>query len=229
MNAPLTESEFLRDVGEHVMEVMRNDGIYRHIRFRKPGTTCMHFDLITWPGYLCYTGDMGTYVFTRLVDMFEFFRTDRSHAPRAGRRLAVNLSYWSEKLEAVDGSRRGGSAEEFDAARFRKVVNEYRLDWIRGDARTLLSKYERRELWEAVASDVLDRADDGEQVAFQAANDFEWKPSRYPAWTRRSWRFDDFWDHSFTDYTHRFRWCCFALAWGIEQYDLQTTPQEVAA
>ncbi|WYX26498.1 hypothetical protein WJ969_13860 [Achromobacter xylosoxidans] len=141
----------------------------------------------------------------------------------------MNLSYWSEKLEAVDGSRRGGSAEEFDATRFRKVVNEYRLDWIRGDARTLLSKDERRELWEAVASDVLDRADDGEQVAFQAANDFDWKPSRYPAWTRRHWRFDDFWDHSFTDYTHRFRWCCFALAWGIEQYDLQTTPQEVAA
>ncbi|WP_116791376.1 hypothetical protein [Achromobacter dolens] len=229
MSTPLTETEFLRDVTDHVMEVHHDEGVYRHIRFRKPGTMCMHFDLITWPGYLCYTGDMGTYVFTRLVDMFEFFRTDRSYASRAGRRLAVNLSYWSEKLEAVDGSRRGGSAEEFDAARFRKVVNEYRLDWIRGDARTLLSKDERRELWEAVASDVLDRADDGEQVAFQAANDFDWKPSRYPAWTRRRWRFEDFWDHSFTDYTHRFRWCCFALAWGIEQYDLQTARKEIAA
>ncbi len=225
----LTEAEFLRDVAKHVMEAQRDDGVYRHIRFRKPGTMCMHFDLITWPGYLCYTGDMGTYVFTRLVDMFEFFRTDRTYASRTGRRLVVNLSYWSEKLEAVDGSRRGGSAEEFDPAHFRKVINEYRLDWIRGDARTLLTKDERRELWEAVASDVLDRAEDGEQVAFTAANDFDWKPSRYPVWTRRRWRFDDFWENSFTDYTYRFRWCCFALAWGIEQYDLQTAPKRIAA
>lgn len=71
--------------------MLHEDGIYRHIRFRQPGTMCMHFDLITWPGYLCYTGDMGTYVFTRLADMFEFFRTDLTYAPRTGRLLAVNL------------------------------------------------------------------------------------------------------------------------------------------
>lgn len=216
----LTENEFLKDVETHVVEVQHEDGVYRHIRFRKPGTMCMHFDLITWPGYLCYTGDMGTFVFTRLADMFEFFRTDRQYAERQGRRLAVNLSYWSEKLEAVNGSRRGGSAEEFDLDRFRRVINEYRLNWIRGDARNLLTKDERRELWDAVSQDVLDRVDDGDHIVYAAANEFTWKPTRYPTWQGRTWHFEDLWEHTFTDYTRRFRWCCFALAWGIEQYDI---------
>lgn len=223
----LTENEFLRDVADHVMEVKRDDGVYRHIRFRKPGTMCMHFDLITWPGYLCYTGDMGTYVFTRLADMFEFFRTDREYAQRRGRRLAVNLSYWSEKLEAVNGSRRGGAAEEFDPAKFRKVIEEYRLNWIRGDARRLLTKDERRELWEAVDCDVLNRINDGEHYACTAANDFNWTPSRYTPGPGRTWFFDDLWEHNFNDYTRRFRWCCFALAWGIETYD--RSKEEVTA
>ena len=52
------------------MIVLRDDGVYRHIRFKKPGTGCMHFDLVTWPGYLCYSGDMGCYVFCRLNARF---------------------------------------------------------------------------------------------------------------------------------------------------------------
>ena len=87
------EAIFLRDVAEHEMIVVRDDGVHRHIRFKKPGTSCMHFDLITWPGYLCYTGDMGTYVFSRLTDMFEFFRTDREYMRlREGQTLRVPSS-----------------------------------------------------------------------------------------------------------------------------------------
>lgn len=217
----LTEDQFLKDVAQHVMEVLRDDGLYRHIRFRKPGTMCMHFDLITWPGYLCYSGDMGTYVFARLADMFEFFRTDRR--PGNGRRLGVNLQYWSEKLQAVDGGRRNGSAQEFSEAKMRRVINEFRLRWIR-DARAedLLTMGQRRELWGAVQDDVLARLPDGEHEAYAAAMGFQWKPSRHYANTslrKREWQFDDLWEYDFTEYTHRFHWCCFALSWGIEKYD----------
>jgi len=91
MSAAYSEESFLRDVAEHAMLLIRDDGVSRHVRFAQPGTGCMHFDLITWPGYLCYTGDMGTYVFQRLTDMFEFFRTDREYKKRNGAKLAVNL------------------------------------------------------------------------------------------------------------------------------------------
>lgn len=43
-------SEFFdRDIAQHQMEVIRDDGVNRHLRFKRPGTMCMHFDLLTWP------------------------------------------------------------------------------------------------------------------------------------------------------------------------------------
>lgn len=86
------ESRFPGDIATHQMTVKRNDGIYRHLRFGQPGTGTMAFSLTTWPGYLAYTGDMGDYMFCRLDDMFQFFRTDRQ----------PNYGYWAEKVVAMD-------------------------------------------------------------------------------------------------------------------------------
>ena len=41
---------FAEDVAEHELTVRRDDGLYRHLRFQKPGTWIYGFDLITWPG-----------------------------------------------------------------------------------------------------------------------------------------------------------------------------------
>jgi hypothetical protein len=166
MTREQTEADFLKDVSAHEMEVLREDGVYRHIRFKKPGTGCMHFDLVTWPGYLAYSGDMGCYVFSRLNDMFEFFRTDREYLQRDGRQLCINLGYWSEKLQAVDGGRREGSAKEFSEEKFSRAVIEDLVGWIRGNAyRT--TKDERRELWDAVMSEVMGA--DGKGVSLKAS------------------------------------------------------------
>lgn len=205
-----TEKQFLQEVATHVMEVIRDDGLYRHIRFCEPGTMMQHFDLITWPGYLCYCGDMGTFVFTRLEDMFQFFRTDR----RGNDGLYINKSYWSEKLIAVDGHRDGGKAKEFSADMFKKAINRYRIDWIRTTKeRHWLDKEQRRALWEDVDNTVLYRLEDGEHYAMTAAYEFTHRAGG------REFVFQDLWDHTFTDYTHRFVWCCYALAWGIKKYD----------
>ncbi len=37
----------------------------------------MALTLSAWPGHPAYAGDMGSFVFARLDDMFQFFRTDR--------------------------------------------------------------------------------------------------------------------------------------------------------
>ena len=91
MSDSCTPELFLRDVQQHQIQVIRHDGVNRHIRFKRPGSMSYYFDLITWPGHLCYTGDMGTYVFRRMDDMFEFFRDDRCHATLGG--LYINCSY----------------------------------------------------------------------------------------------------------------------------------------
>lgn len=211
------EPRFLNDVRDHVMEVLRDDGLYRHVRFRKPGTMCMHFDMITWPGYLCYAGDMGTYVFWRLDDMFEFFRSDRA----APGRLAINPGYWSEKLQAVDGNRNSGSAKEFSEDRFTRVVREQLVQWWRDRD---LDVAQRKQLREEVEDQILSKVGDDHtgSRAMNAAYEFSERIGG------RNYQFQDLFDYDFTDYTHTFMWCCYALAWGIKTYDARHT-EAVAA
>lgn len=204
----LTEQKFLKDVADHQMIVIRDEGVHRHIRFKAPGTMMEHFDLITWPGYLCYTGDMGTFVFSRTEDMFSFFRMgkdDWNYNKSGG--LSINPGYWSEKLQGID---RNEGFEEFDEEKFKSVVSEYRLGWIRDGG---LDKDERRELWDAVTDEVLNATEDGEHRAFDAAYGFCHRVGR------KEFQFDDFFEYRFTKYTYRFLWCCYAMAWGIALYD----------
>lgn len=218
----LTQEEFLKDIATHQMHILRNDGIYRHVRFKREGTMCSYFDLVTWPGYLAYSGDMGCFVFSRIEDMFEFFRADRTHSKDDGK-LKINLGYWSEKLQAVDGGRTSNEAvKEFSPEAFAKLIHEWRIGWIR-EYRDTLSKEQRRELWDLVTEDVLSKADDGEIRAYDAAYGFEYEADG------KSFQFDDLYEHNCREYTHRFIWCCYALAWGIKQYDFVVPTSKEAA
>lgn len=93
--------------------------------------------------------------------------------------------------------------KEYSADKFRKVIKEILDD----DEETT------DELREAVAEEVLCVADDGAAAAHEAARDFLWNGKQY---------FTDFWEYSLNVYTHRFLWCCYALAWGIQAYDMGT-------
>lgn len=211
-----TEADFLKDVAKHEMIVLRDEGVYRHIRFKRPDSGCMHFDLVTGPGYLAYSGDMGRYVFRRLDDMFEFFRTDREY--QKGGVLKINLSYWSEKLQAVDGNRRAAGAKQFSQEKFRASVWSDFISWVRWKG-VKFSKEDRRNLWTEIRDQVLSHEDD-EHESYRAANEFSWRADGKPTWEERAqFCFRDFWDHDCTDYTYHFIWCCYALAWGIQKYD----------
>jgi hypothetical protein len=140
--------QFRRSVADHAMEVQRDDGLHRHLTFSKPGTCIDRFHLVTWPGYLCFCGDWGEYVFSRIPDMFEFFRSD------GGR---VNPQYWSEKCCAID---RDG-IREFSEEKFRKVIADY-----------LREHKASREVRQAVKDEVLSELERGEHAAVLAAHDF---------------------------------------------------------
>lgn len=206
---------FLRDVKKHQIRILRDDGLYRHIRFKRTDTNAYYFDLITWPGALCYTGDMGTFVFSRLADMFEFFRTDRDHIGE----LRINPGYWSEKLLAVDGGRRSGSATEFDPQKFERVIKECLAGWLRHGG---LNREERSELRALVQDDILDMIDEDERGNYDRAYSF------CEDIGGREFRFEDLWDYSFTKYTNTFLWCCYALSWGIQKYDEHKAPPQPA-
>jgi len=187
---------FERDIAKHVMEEFRDDGVNRHIRFRRPGTMCMHFDLLTWPGYLCYTGDMGTYVFTRLQDMFEFFRCENHEE-----RYQISMNYWAEKIRAAD---RDG-VSEFSAESFKSNVRDY----FEQNVPEEWPERRKAELWAEIEQDVIGELEDiGEHGAWSALFHFNFD----------GFRFRD-WEHQCREYTHRFRWCCHALRWAIAKYD----------
>lgn len=142
---------FPKDVSEHVMTVLRDDGVSRHIRFRRPGTMCMGFDIVTWPGVLCYTGDMGTYVFQRLEDMFEFFR-DNAAEP------SINPRYWGEKVIAQDYD----GVQKFSV----DVATQHIGEWMTDNE---VPAHVRA----AILSDVMPRAFDSEHDLREAMRDFE--------------------------------------------------------
>lgn len=121
------EQAFTSDIREHELHVLRDDGLYRHVRCMRPGTYCFGFDIVTWPGYLAYVGDMGTFVFSRIRDMFEFFDS-------GAERHRINPDYWSEKLQG------GGErpAMEFSEDAYTRAVREWR-DHVIED--TLLGRY----------------------------------------------------------------------------------------
>lgn len=199
-----SQQAFLADVQHHQMTVLRDDGLYRHLRFWRPGSLAMHFDLMTYPGGMLYRGDMGAFVFERLEDMFEFFRAD------GGR---INPGYWAGKLVAIDRDGRNSSVREFDEEAFDRDIKREVLDWCRANAyRT--TKVERRDLWDAVVDGVIDAGSDrGGDRKRIAATDFS------HAIGGTNFTFDDVWQMQCQRYTHRFLWCCYALVWGIQQYD----------
>ena len=165
---------FSQNTKDHQMTVIKNDGLHRHLRLQKAGTGAYLFDIITWPGYLCFTGDMGTLVFKRLEDMFEFFRDDKSR---------INPSYWAEKVQA-------GVTKEYDKDHFEAYVQDRFSSMQEG-----LSQDDADELWEALQDDVISR-NETEYGALEAARDFEFKDFRltdFWEWDLKSWTFHYIW------------------------------------
>lgn len=89
---------FVKNTKDHELTVIREDGLYRHLRLAEPGTRMWSIDILTWPGHLATTGDIGSgFMFSRESDMIGFFdkrgdgRTDFG-AP------SIDFRYWAEKL-----------------------------------------------------------------------------------------------------------------------------------
>ena len=113
-NAQYVLERFMEDTAHHKMEVLIDNGLYRHLKFTNNGSSIYRFDIHTWPGFLCVCGDMGTYVFQRLDDMFEFFRsTDAT--------LRINPHYWAEKCQAHGHE----AVERYDLDAFTERINEW--------------------------------------------------------------------------------------------------------
>jgi hypothetical protein len=90
---------FAVNTAGHELKILHDEGLYRHIYMGKPGTDLYRYELITWPGHLSVGGGMDHYIFSRVEDMFTFFRGHE-----------INPQYWAEKVK--DGPKRTSSYSE---------------------------------------------------------------------------------------------------------------------
>ena len=204
--------QFHRNTQSHVMEIILDEKDHRHLRFKRPGSSSHHFDIVTYPGYLVYSGDMGAYVFSRLRDMFDFFRTD-------GDELSINVGYWSEKLQAVDCQcgLRGDGRTEWDDELHNQWVKEQFDEWKKsveedGD----YDESDFRSVWNRLEGQVMHA--DNEWDAMDRI--WNWCLNDDGDFSDRS-PFSSEWYESYSakQPPSRLIWCLYALNWGIKQYD----------
>ena len=203
MDSKKFENRFLDEVKDHQINILRDNGVDRHLRFRKPGTIIYGFDILTWSGHLCVTGDCGTFVFRRLEDMFDFFRMPPGDFNcKPDRKLHINAGYWHEKVLAEE---RQGGCKKYSEEIFREEIKRWFDDWAEDQPRGLVS-----EIWAEIEEEVLS-CSESEHDAIDAALGFQ----------NEFFDFTDFWEVDLKEYTFDYIWCLFAIVWGISVYDKQ--------
>lgn len=198
---------FKRDTRNHSMSIEKDNGVFRHLLFSHGGSSCYHFTLTTWPGHLCIGGDMGTYVFRRLHDMFDFFRMDHRDYERHGDDPAINAGYWAEKLQMGSGYCREVYTE-WSSSAFEARAQEFYDDWLDGidDSDGITDK---------IKAEVLADINELKRGSYS-----EWEAcTAYQEFTSDYIDLSDFWEDSCRRVTSGFIWCLFAIVWGIQQYD----------
>ncbi|GJL37539.1 hypothetical protein TUM17576_43590 [Enterobacter hormaechei] len=194
-------SRFMRNTAHHNVIIERDEGVYRHLIFKAPGTNSYRFDIITWPGYLTVTGDMGTWTFSREWDMV-------THFFPAGTAAGINPGYWSEKFESWVGCGRHESpCYEFDAQAFDKGLQE----WLASYLDNGIDEDDAEEAKEAI-SELTGRDFSSEAEAFYALKD--------ACFPRGVSAFDvsEGMGNMMT-YSVHYLWICYAIVWGIERYN----------
>lgn len=190
---PEIAARFARETAGHEMNVLHEDGLYRHVRFENPQYGDIYrFDLITWPHGLLIRGDGPNFAFSLYPteDLFDLFRK----TARVGQ---INADYWEEKVVA-------GKIKDWSEDKFRTwVVLEAAKDEARNPGLT-----------NAVLRQILHSDEHSLEyrgTAEYALASFAHRDCRL--------RFPDRWEESFEDYSWEFLWACHAIRWGIAQYD----------
>lgn len=216
---------FAKDTANHVMTVLHDDGLYRHLRFRDPGSSFYWFDIVTWPGSLAIRGDCGGFMFSRTDDMFEFFR-------RNGNSRGINPGYWSEKLPD-NGRSVHQYSEDVLRAKLPPLLDEYEAEYparaadyevakASYDATALMDRWPyaiggpREPYKPKTPADVREIVTDHDEDGLLA---YEEGARQLLSALESAHVVSDTFEWDLTDWDWQYLWCCHAIAWGVAQYD----------
>jgi hypothetical protein len=208
------QARFEQTTADHQLTVLHDEGVYRHLRFKSPGTSSYWYELVTWPGVLTVRGDMGTFTFSREPDMIrDFF----------GRAKTINPDYWSEKIIATE---RHGGAKCYDRRVLERRLREHAeyhddeadvvdvVSPLLTDPASVLpesgGESERHKYHLRVDEALRDHTDfiGDEHGARELLRELE-----HEGWVSDAWEWD------LTEWTAQYLWCCWAIVKGIAAYD----------
>jgi hypothetical protein len=197
------------DTANHALTVLRDDGLYRHLHIAAVGDLAWNqwYEIVTYPGTLVYSGDMGTYVFhsPAILDVLTMFDLDATVLDP--RYLA---SYLAKKCVAADLE----GITEYSPDLLRQLVEEEAQDWFRGrpDAGVRVLRAE--------IADLLDYADHGEDIVREKLDEFR------PKIGNSVFEFTDTCEWNLREFTHRFLWACHAITKANRLYHLNANTEE---
>ena len=207
-----TEERFLEDIKNHEMTILKDDGIYRHLRFSRGGSSVYYFDIVTYPNHLVISGDMGCFASSRLTDMFQFYRTADNDFNKNKNGLSINPSYWGEKI--ISGR---DEIEEFSIKKLKRVVIEYIDRGVDGED---WSEDEIQELKDDILSNI-EYTDENSVRMYDMMSEYEFYKGNELWKEAPDFEFTDWWDNhsSCGEYTFHYIWKCYAIAYAVQEYD----------
>lgn len=191
-------SEFFKTVKNHEVSILLTQGVHRHISVRRSDTRNMSFQITTWPYYLCVSGDMGTYTFSHMYDMFDFFRCAELEGP-----LYINPDYWAEKCvaECPHSPIKSYSPNAFEAY-VKDYLSSYHshdgniLDPLKEEVDDLISYHKDDEFEAVIAIRNASLTNDGIPI--------DWS---------------DFNMDRCKEFSYRYLWCLYAIVWTITKLE----------
>lgn len=208
------EERFASEADGATMTVVKDDGVHRHLSFRFPKASWGPCEVVTWPGALTLRGGLGCWSFTRVEDMFEFFRPSRNVT-------RVNPTYWVQKL--VPGS--GSEVKEYAEDRARAYVRQAVAEAVKTHGHI---RAEDAEEW--LWSDFAWAEFDTEAALMRTLGRFEGRveADRPVGDSLEEFMASEFhfpvrdWDlYRYSDW---FLLACVVLPWAVEQYDAALVP-----
>lgn len=183
--------QFKASTSDHQLTVLHDDGPYRHLRMKEPGADIWSWNVVTWPGYLTITGDIGSgFTFVREDDMLAFFDT-RGYGDWYGDGSPMLLAdYWAEKLTRACRD----AAWSYDGSLVRRHINEHLTDLGVGGA----------ELAELMQESLVYTGTEEEARG--------WLASTEP------FRDADTWEWHYRSLDHHYLLACYAIATTIRAY-----------
>lgn len=207
-----TRARFEVETKNHQMKVLRNDGVYRHLRFMDPKNSSYWFEVHTGPHFLLFRGDGDSYVFSNGdQDMFRSFRQniykDGSLHPDPG--------YWTQKLSSSE------QAEKWDPDVFQEDLEQYITDMVEQE---IVPKEHEQRLRDEVEADLMYEELHSADLAIKALMEFDFYfegADRYKSGSKPDFEFDECWEwiSRCTEYDWWYLWALRAICWAVKNFD----------